>query len=257
MLRTMDTKKPVKIAEAILESGKTVVLTGAGISTESGIPDFRSPGGIWSRFDPGVMTSSMLYGNPVGFYKQAVAMLKFFKEIKSAKPNRAHYILAEMEKEGYLSCVITQNIDGLHLKAGSEKVYEVHGNLRGGYCMSCGEKTDFDLLAEKVRSGIVPPVCDSCGGTLRPDVVLFGDELPECFMEATAEVEGCDLLLVIGSSLEVTPVNSLPAMAKRYIIINRERTYYDRRAYITWNEKAGSALEAIYREIKRRVGNRP
>ena len=252
----MDTKKPVKIAEAILESGKTVVLTGAGVSTESGIPDFRSPGGIWSKFDPGVMTSSMLYGNPVGFYKQAVAMLSFLKEIKSAKPNRAHYILAEMEKEGYLSCVITQNIDGLHIKAGSEKVYEVHGNLMGGYCMSCGEKTDFDLLVEKVRSGVIPPVCDSCGGILRPDVVLFGDELPECFMEATAEVEGCNLLLVIGSSLEVTPVSSLPAMAKRYIIINRGRTYYDRRAYTTWNEKAGNALEAIYKEIKNRMGNR-
>jgi len=253
----MDTKKPVKIAEAILESGKTVVLTGAGISTESGIPDFRSPGGIWSKFDPGVMTSSMLYGNPAGFYRQAMAMLNFLKEIKNARPHSAHYILAEMEKEGYLSCVITQNIDGLHLKAGSKKVYEVHGNLREGHCMSCGEKTDFDLLVEKVRSGIIPPVCDSCGGTLRPDVVLFGDELPECFMEATAEVKGCDLLLVIGSSLEVTPVNSLPAMAKRYIIINRERTYFDRRAYTTWNEKAGSALEAIYREIKNRMGNRP
>ncbi|MBA7468560.1 NAD-dependent protein deacetylase [subsurface metagenome] len=249
----MDIKKPVKIAEAILESSKVVVLTGAGISTESGIPDFRSPGGIWSKFDPGVMTSSMLYGNPVGFYKQAVAMLSFLKEINSAKPNRAHYILAEMEKEGYLSCVITQNIDGLHKKAGSEKVYEVHGNLRGGYCMSCGRKIGFDLLVEKVRSGVIPPVCDSCGGILRPDAVLFGDELPECFIEATAEVEGCDLLLVIGSSLEVTPVNSLPAMAKRYVIINRERTYYDRRAYTTWNEKASSALEAIYKEIKRRV----
>jgi NAD-dependent deacetylase len=245
--------KPVKIAKTILESNRVVVLTGAGISTESGIPDFRSPGGIWSKFNAGVMTSDMLYGDPKRFYEQAVAMLEFFEEIRDSKPNRAHYILAEMEREGFISGVITQNIDGLHLKAGSEKVYEVHGNLREGHCMSCGIKAEFDLLVKKIRSGVVPPVCDRCGGILRPDVVLFGDDLPWCFMEAIEEVKNGDLLLIIGSSLEVMPVNSLPSVASRYVIINKERTCFDRGAYIIWNEKAGIALEAIYEEIKKRT----
>lgn len=247
----MDIKKPVKIAEAILESRKVIVLTGAGISTESGIPDFRSPGGIWSRFDAGIMTSDMLYGNPAGFYKKAAVMLGFFEEIRGAKPNRAHRILAEMEREGFISGVITQNIDGLHLKAGSKKVYEVHGNLKEGHCMSCGSVVGFDLLVEKIKNGNIPPRCDMCKGILRPNIVLFGDELPRCFVEATEEVANCDLLLVIGSSLEVAPVNNLPTMVKRYVIINMKRTYLDRGAYIVWNEKAGIALEAIYREVKK------
>ena len=246
----MDKEKPKKIAKAISESGRVTVLTGAGISTESGIPDFRSPGGIWSRFDASIMTGDKLYGDPEGFYRQAASMLDFFEEIRNAEPHRAHFILAEMEKENFISGVITQNIDGLHLKAGSKKVYEVHGNLRKGHCMSCGRKVSFDLLAGKVKSGSIPPVCDSCGGILRPDVVLFGDELPDCFIKAAEEVRKSDLLLVIGSSLEITPAGSLPAMAGRYIIINKSRTHFDRGAYAVWNEMAGAALEKIYSEIR-------
>jgi len=220
----MEKEKPFKIAKAILESNKTVVLTGAGISTESGIPDFRSPGGIWSKFDPSVMTSYMLSSNPVYFYRKALAMLGFFNEIKNVRPNRAHYILAEMENDRLISCIITQNIDGLHIKAGSRRVYEVHGNLREGYCMSCDSKVSLNLLIDKVKRNNIPPLCDNCGGVLRPAVILFGDELPECFVEAAEEVRSCSLLLVIGSSLD---------------------------AYLVWNEKAGIALEAIYNEIEK------
>ena len=150
-------EKPEKIAHAIFESSRVMVLTGAGISTESGIPDFRSPGGIWSRFDASIMTSDRLYGDPEGFYREAASMLGFFEEMRNAEPSRAHCILAEMEKEEYISGVITQNIDGLHLKAGSKNLYEVHGNLREGYCMSCGKKVSFDILAGKVKSGNIPP----------------------------------------------------------------------------------------------------
>ncbi len=246
----MDKEKLKSIARVIFESSNVVVLTGAGISTESGIPDFRSPGGIWSRFDASIMTRDKLYEDPEGFYRQAVPMLDFFEEIKNASPNQAHYVLAEMEKENIISGIITQNIDGLHLKAGSEKVYEVHGNLREGHCMSCREKISFDFLAGKVKSGSIPPVCDSCGGILRPDVVLFGDELPDCFIKAAEKVKESDLLLVVGSSLEIIPAGSLPAMAKKYIIINKGRTHFDRSAYKVWHETAGSALEEVFKEIK-------
>ena len=249
----MNTNKAKLIAEAILESKKTSVLTGAGISTESGIPDFRSPGtGLWSRFDPNMLSSDILYNKPVKFYRLGIKILKFIASIKKAKPNRAHYILAEMEKEELVSAIITQNIDGLHLKAGSKKVYEVHGNLREGYCISCEKRVTFGTLISKVMRGQIPPICNSCGGVLRVDVVLFGDELPQSYIEATKEVEKSDLLLVVGSSLEVSPVNNLPSICKRFIIINKERTDFDSMAYVVWNEKASVALNMIYKEIKKR-----
>ncbi len=226
------------------------MLTGAGISTESGIPDFRSPGGIWSKFDAGVMTSSLLYENPEEFFKQGMAMLGFLEDIENTKHHVAHQVLAEMEKEGLLACIVTQNIDGLHQKAGSKKVYEVHGNIREGYCVSCNKKVEFSLLTRKIKEGEIPPICGECGGMLRPGVVLFGDRLPDCYQEALAEVKNSDLLLVIGSSLEVAPVNNLPALSKKYIIINKEKTYHDRSACIVWHEKAGAALEKIWQLIQ-------
>ncbi len=247
----MDREKVLKIAEAIVNSKKTIVLTGAGISTESGIPDFRSPGGIWTRFDPALMDADILYQNPSYFYSKALPMLEFFKDINNARPSPAHLILADMEREGLISSVITQNIDSLHTKAGSKKVYEVHGNLKEAHCMSCGKKTDFNCLVEKVKAGNIPPECDSCGGILRPSVILFGDRLPECFASAVEEVKSCELLFIIGSSLEVAPVNSLPYLARSYIILNRDRTSYDKGAYIVLNEKAGDGLKEIYNEIKK------
>lgn len=246
----MDKDKVNKIAEVIVESKKTVVLTGAGISTESGIPDFRGPGGIWSRFDPAIMTADVLKKNPSYFYSKAQSMLNFFEDIKNVKPSPAHFILADMEREGLISSVITQNIDSLHIKAGSKKVYEVHGNLKEAYCMSCGKKVDFNYLVEKIRGNNIPPECESCGGILRPSVILFGDELPGCFIKALKEVKSCSLLLVVGSSLEVAPVNSLPDLADSYIILNRDKTFYDSGAYAVLNEKAGKALKAIYNKIK-------
>jgi NAD-dependent deacetylase len=247
----MDEEKVLKIAEAIVDSKKTVVLTGAGISTESGIPDFRSPGGIWTRFDPALMNADIIYQNPSYFYRKALPMLEFFEDINSVRPSSAHLILADMEREGLISSIITQNIDSLHIKAGSKKVYEVHGNLKDAHCMTCRKKTDFSSLVEKVKAGIIPPECDSCGGILRPSVILFGDRLPECFTRAIEEVKSCDLLFIIGSSLEVAPVNSLPYLAQRYVILNRDRTSYDRGAYVVLNENAGDGLKAIYNEIKR------
>ncbi len=246
-------KEPARrIAGVILESKNTVVLTGAGLSTESGIPDFRSPrSGIWTKFSAELMTSDFLYSNPEEFYRQGRKLLDFLTQISDATPNKAHLVLAEMEKHGLISAIVTQNIDGLHQKAGSEKVFEIHGNLTSSYCISCGEKESFDFLAESIMNDIIPPKCPGCGGVMRPDLVLFGDLLPDSFEKARDEIAGSGLLLVIGSSLNVTPANTLTELASKFVIINRERTYYDRRALIVWNYEIGDALDEIYDWVKK------
>lgn len=250
----MNRNKAKEIAETILHTikngGKVVVLTGAGISTESGIPDFRSPGGIWNKFNPAIFSSDVLYKNPKKFYESSLKLLEFLYSVKNAKPNKAHIILAKMEAKGYISSVITQNIDGLHNKAGSKKVYEVHGNLEEGYCTSCGIKVTFNLLIEKILSKEFPPRCDKCSGILRPNIILFGDLLPYSFLDATEEVKNSGLLIIIGSSLEVTPVNSLPYESKKFIIINECRTYFDSMAFLCWHEKASIALEYIFNLLR-------
>jgi len=247
--------KAKSVAEYLKTSRKTVVLTGAGISTESGIPDFRSPGsGIWTKFDPYFMTSQALYSSPKSFYENGLKFLKFLYSIKNAEPNKAHLALAELERLKLISAVITQNIDGLHRKAGSRNVFEIHGNLDEAYCMRCKRKTTFDELVKKLSGGQIPPLCDFCGdskreGILRPNLVLFGDILPSSFKKAVKEAKSSSLLIVIGSSLEVYPANRLPVDCKNFIIINRERTNYDSLAEITWHENAGKALEQILKEL--------
>jgi len=240
-----------KIVKEIINSKKTVVLTGAGISTESGIPDFRSPGGIWSRFDPAAMSGDVLRSNPAYFYTKAMPMLDFFGEISDKKPNQAHFILKDMEESGLISSIVTQNIDGLHIKAGSKNVYEVHGSLREGYCMSCGSRVSFNFIVDKIKNNEIPPRCGNCGGILRPDIVLFGEELPGCFISAVNEVRNSDLLLIVGSSLEITPVGSLPGLARKYIILNIGSTLYDNGAYEILDEKVSKSLKVIYDEIKK------
>ena len=239
------------IADSIRSSRNTVVLTGAGISTESGIPDFRSPGsGIWTRFDPFSMTSDILYNNPERFYKNGLKFLEFLHEMRDSQPNNAHISLAGMEKLGFISALITQNIDSLHSKAGSKNVIEIHGNLREAYCIKCRARTSFDELVKKVSSGEVPPTCDICNwkgrkGILRPDLVLFGDMLPDSFNLAVREARKSSLLIVVGSSLEISPANQLPMESEKFIIINREKTNYDGMAEFVWHGSAGEALEEV------------
>jgi NAD-dependent deacetylase len=241
-----------KIAQAIYESNKVCVLTGAGMSTESGIPDFRSPEtGLWARFDPMLLTAEALENDPKNFYKKGMEVLNEIGKVKGARPNKGHKVLARMEEDGYINCLITQNVDGLHISAGSVNVYEVHGNLRDAHCLSCSRKYLFSDIESKVSGEQIPPQCDSCGGIIRPDVVLFGDMLPDYYQEAIREVRESDLLVVIGSSLEISPVNMIPAMSRKYIIINREETSSDRGAYIVWHQSAVKALAMIYKELKR------
>lgn len=237
-----------KIAEMIIESNLTVVLTGAGISTESGIPDFRSPKtGLWEKVDPmEALSTDVLYGNPKKFYSLG---FKILTGMKGAKPNKAHLILAQMEKEGLISAIITQNIDNLHHAAGSKNIMEVHGHIRTGHCMKCRKTYEFSVIEDKVANGEIPPIC-SCGGTIRPDVVFFGDSLPDCFNKAWDISSRCDLMIVIGSSLQVGPVNYLPSMAKKLAIINKETTMYDGRADAVYKESASVALDNIYKMIQ-------
>lgn len=257
------------IAELISASEMTCVLTGAGISTESGIPDFRSPGtGLWSRpvhprlqensglqsgrkkYDPmQLLSTEVMFDDPELFYTESIKILTPMLE---AKPNRAHEILAEMEGAKLIQSLTTQNIDGLHYKAGSRNIYEVHGNLRTGRCLTCADETAFSTLLEKTGRGEIPPRCDKCGGMLRTNVVLFGDRLPDCFEDAHYDARTCDLMIVIGSSLAVAPVNMLPPMAKKLAIINIGETESDRHADVLYHEKASVALENIYNVIMNR-----
>ncbi|SNX54985.1 NAD-dependent protein deacylase [Thermoanaerobacterium sp. RBIITD] len=240
----VDTNVYEKAAELIKKSKKTIVLTGAGISTESGIPDFRSPGtGLWEKMDPmEALSTRVLYNDPIKFYNNG---FKILLSMKDARPNKAHYILAQMEDEGLISGIITQNIDNLHQKAGSHRIFEVHGQTRTGSCMNCGTKVSIDVLNDKIEKREIPPICDKCNGILRPDVVMFGDPMPEDFEKAWHEASNSDLMIVIGSSLTVSPVNFLPGLVKHLIIINKTRTPEDNRADVVIRCSASEALSNI------------
>ncbi len=239
------------VADMILESKKVVALTGAGISTESGIPDFRGPQGLWKQIDPRTSTIQFFRQFPDAFWQFIVTRLE---NIMRAEPNRAHYALAELERLGKLSCVITQNVDGLHSKAGSKSVVELHGNMREAVCLSCRRVVSMEEAMSMAKRGHLPPRCD-CGGILKPNVVLFNEPLPEdAYKRALLESMRCDLMLVVGTSLQVYPAAYLPALAKqrgaKLVIINMEPTPFDEAADVVIHTKAGEALPAIVDIVK-------
>lgn len=233
------------------QPGRHWALTGAGISTESGIPDYRSPGtGLWEKMDPTRVASvDALFRDPVFFYK---TNLPRWAEINQAKPNIGHLALAELERQGLIQGVITQNVDSLHLKAGSKRVYEVHGHLRTGHCLNCLRSFSFDEMLDQFQKGVVPPSCP-CGGMIRPDVVLFGDMMGEDFHQAERAVAGCDVLLVIGTSLQVYPVAALPRYARRLVIINLMSTPYDREAEVVLHEPIGQVMADLLQALGLKV----
>jgi NAD-dependent deacetylase len=244
-----------RIAEMILESKKAVALTGAGISTESGIPDFRGPQGLWKQVDPRTSTIQFFRQFPDVFWQFMVDRLG---SIMRAEPNRAHYALVELERMGKLSSVITQNVDGLHIKAGSRNVIELHGNVREAVCLSCGKVVPMEEAMGKVKRGYLPPRCE-CGGVLKPNVVLFNEPLPEeAYRRALLESGTCDLMLVVGTSLQVYPAAYLPVVARqrgaRLVIINMEPTPLDDVADVAIHAKAGEALPAIVNALKKSLG---
>jgi NAD-dependent deacetylase len=233
-----------RLAELVVARRPCVVLTGAGISTESGIPDFRSPTGVWAQYDPmEYATIDAFLEDPLkvwGFYGKRLALLD------DAQPNDGHRSLAELEDRGWVRAVVTQNIDRLHERAGSRAIVEVHGSIRTSSCLACGTVVPF---AEVVA--LLPvPACPSCGRILKPDVVMFGELLPEAAIErATQLAAAAGVLLVVGSSLEVYPVAGLPletlAAGGSLAIVNRGSTPFDARASVTIDGGAGEVLRAL------------
>ncbi|HEV8338156.1 MAG TPA: NAD-dependent deacylase [bacterium] len=235
------------VAAMLRAAHGAVALTGAGISTESGLPDFRSPGGLWTGVDPmRVASLSAFRRDPGAFYAFYQDRLS---RLGGAQPNPAHRALADLERANRLRAVITQNVEGLHQAAGSRHVLELHGSLCYAACADCGVRTDIALLANALAAGRTPQ-CPACAGPLRPDVVLFGELLPPTvFAEADALCRAADLMLVVGSSLTVTPAADLPQTVLDaggvLVIVNREPTPYDVDAAVILRADAGSVLPAI------------
>jgi NAD-dependent deacetylase len=240
-------------ADLFRQSKHTVVLTGAGLSTPSGIPDFRSEGkGLWSSDEPMEVASLSTF---------RVAPERFFSwfrplagQIFNAQPNPAHFALAELERTGRIQSIITQNIDVLHQKAGSRSVIEMHGSLRTLTCTQCYHQEDaVPYLAPFVEKGEIP-LCPNCGNVLKPDVILFGEQLPQtAWFQAQREARQCDLMMVAGSSLEVLPVAGLPMQAldrgAHLIIINNSPTYINVRADVAILEDVAGIIPAIAEKV--------
>ena len=237
-----------RVAEWLQEAESAVAFTGAGISTESGIPDFRSPGGVWSKYQP------VMYDD---FLARAEARHEYWRQkceahadFVSAQPNPGHRVLARWEEAELLLGVITQNIDGLRQIAGNRNVLELHGTNRAIQCLDCQARYEPEPLVEEfLRTGAVPP-CPKCGGRLKHATISFGQPLPpEVLGEATRWSRQCDLFLAIGSSLVVEPAASLPRLAHsagaRLVIINRDPTGQDDVADLVLNEPIGKALTGI------------
>ncbi len=236
--------KIVALANLLRSNSPCFVLSGAGISTESGIPDYRSAEtGLWTKIDPAKSASlSAFLRDPAAFYNMN---LKRWMGLHEACPNDAHKALTVLEREGLIVGVITQNVDSLHIKAGSRRVWEVHGHLRSCRCMNCKKKYPLDEVLTKYDTGENPPRCQECGGILRPDVVLFEDPMSEDYFKAEKALSGCQLMIVAGSSLQVYPVADLPSLARRLVIINRDPTPWDERAEAVINESTGKVFRDL------------
>jgi len=223
-----------KAAALIDNSSYLVVFTGAGISTPSGIPDFRSPdSGLWEKYDPFEVASIWAFRHQPEVFFDWIRSLSV--QADTAKPNRAHLALADLENRGIVKSVITQNIDNLHQIAGSKKVFELHGSARTATCPHCGKKHPQEYFRRMITEAQGIPHCDRCGEIIKPDVVLFGEDLPhDAWDGAYQECLKADLVFVVGSSLEVYPANSLPETAVRngakLIINNLSPTHLDQHA---------------------------
>lgn len=241
-----------ELAESLRTSRYAVVLTGAGASTDSGLPDFRSGTGLWRDVDPMKLASlTALQRTPVAFFQFYRNRLSRLCE---ACPNPVHTGLAALQQAGYIKALITQNIDGLHQAAGATDVIEVHGSLREAVCLACERRFGSTLIDVNVQTEADIPRCPACGGVLKPGVILFEEALPEAAIDrAVAATQQADLFLVIGSSLEVGPVNQLPAMAvsggAELAILNLEPTHLDAQARWVVRERAALSVAACCQHL--------
>ena len=236
-----------RLAGLIRERQPCVVLTGAGVSTESGIPDFRSPTGLWAQFDP------LEFGSIEAFRRDPHKVWSFYKPrvsmLTDAEPNPAHLALAELEQHGLVQAVVTQNIDLLHERAGRRDVVEVHGSIRTATCPGCGARHELEQVLELLAEADAP-ACPACGEIVKPDVVFFGELLPpEAIDRAYELARAAALMLVVGSALEVYPIAGLPqetlAAGGTLAIVNRGPTPYDARANLRIDGSAGEVLPAV------------
>jgi NAD-dependent deacetylase len=236
-----------RLAAMIVENQPCVVLTGAGVSTASGIPDFRSPTGIWATVDP------MEYASLAAFRRAPERVWRFYRlrvrMLVDAEPGRAHRALAELERLGLLAAVVTQNIDMLHERAGTRELVEVHGSIRTATCPDCGTCCPLATVLVQLEADEGPPRCPSCAAVVKPDVVFFGEQLPVQAIDRAFELaERARLLLVVGSSLEVHPVAGLPHVTRDagglVAIVNQGPTSFDRFAALRIADDAGEVLDA-------------
>ncbi|NLJ71587.1 MAG: hypothetical protein GX333_01085 [Syntrophomonadaceae bacterium] len=240
----------INLVEQILKYPRPWILTGAGISTESGIPDFRSSGGMWEQVDPIENFSTWaLYNNPKGLYVHGLPM---FTQVLEAEPNDGHKIVGELQNKRLLGPIITQNVDSLHQKGGAKWVYEIHGHIRSATCLNCQANITMEQLFEIVDTGDIPPTCE-CGGIFKPDVILFGDSMPDDFQDAIKLIRSFNttdnMIIVIGSSLTVSPINSFPYEFEKLAIINNSGTALDNRAELIITATAGDTMNLVKEKL--------
>lgn len=238
----------------IAKSSHIVGFTGAGISTESGVPDFRSPGGVWSK-NRTVYFQEFISNRDdrVEYWRQKVLS---WPEMRNARPNTGHLAFASLEKQGKLDCLITQNIDGLHQRAGNspDRIIELHGTTVEAVCLACGDRIGMDEAVARVQAGEAAPECKVCGGFLKPATISFGQPMPEAAMQrAAAAAAACEIFLAVGSSLVVQPAASLPLLAKQsgavLILINRDPTPLDEMADALINAEIGEVLPQLVGDV--------
>jgi NAD-dependent deacetylase len=244
--------------ELIQASNKILVFVGAGLSTESGIPDFRSPGGVWDKYDPSDFYFQRIVSSESAREKYWQMSTEFWDTMKDAVPSRGHFAILKLEAMGKLNGIVTQNIDNLHHKTGNapENIVEIHGNAFTVSCLSCGRQYDRGLIQERLRSGVKVPYCDDCSGILKPDTVSFGQSMPEDKMtKAYRLAEECDLCIVLGSSLVVYPAAYIPIHAvekgAKLMIINREETGLDSKAALVVHDSIGKAFGEMVDMVSR------
>ncbi len=237
--------------ELVREAQTPVAFTGAGVSTASGIPDFRSEGGLWDTFDPSDFRYERFLSDPAGFWELRAQLTRALK-LDEVEPNACHTAMAEAYADQRLAAVITQNIDGLHQLAGvpDEHVVEVHGTTRHTRCIECGQREEIQAALERIEQGELPPTCQACGGVVKPDVILFGEAMPEkAFSRAQALARAADVMLVAGSSLTVWPAAGLPESTLEaggaVIIVNQEATPLDDRATAVLRGRVEQVIPAV------------
>ncbi len=236
----------------ILKQKKHItVFTGAGISVESGIPPFRGEDGLWDKYDPYFLHINYFLNNPKKSWELNKKL--FYSMFSECKPNRAHSVVADLEKKGYIETVITQNIDNLHQEAGSQNVYEFHGTYKKLVCIECGEKVDFKNKYLKD----LPPRCDKCNGVLKPDYIFFGEGIPQkAYQASLREAKKADVFLVIGTTGEVTPASLIPNIASKngamIIEVNIEKSNFtDKITDYFLKGKATVVMDELYNKLKK------